>query len=184
MQRGQWYQATDGRYYCWPDPTPYDHPPAPPPSAAPAPPHAGPQRWDTACTLVAIGGGLVALGSLLPWVIADDGSGAGRSGVAGPGIITLLLGVLTAIQGFTWRGRNARGGLSWVPLTAGIVAALLASLVLAAIVGNPEPPTIFQSRRAPGTGLFVVIIGGIVLIAGGTRLLQAPRAGATGAAKL
>lgn len=27
---GQWYQATDGKWYCWPNPTPYEVPPAPP----------------------------------------------------------------------------------------------------------------------------------------------------------
>ncbi len=42
-QNGEWYLASDGRWYCWPDPTPHDGPPGapqvpPPPPAPPTPP--------------------------------------------------------------------------------------------------------------------------------------------------
>ncbi len=39
LSDGQWYQASDGNWYCWPNPTPYPGPPAAPvaPVAPPAP---------------------------------------------------------------------------------------------------------------------------------------------------
>jgi hypothetical protein len=38
---GEWYLATDGKWYCWPDPTPHDEPPAAP-AAPPSPGFAAP----------------------------------------------------------------------------------------------------------------------------------------------
>jgi hypothetical protein len=114
---------------------------------------------DAARGTVAVGAGIAALGTLLPWVNTLPGASPlanylDRWGLAGPGVWLILIGlvVLATIAG--WSGRTA----SWpVGLPAVIGAAFLAGLIWPYAVGG----------FGRSIGIWIVVIGAVVLFVGG-----------------
>lgn len=80
LQNGDWYQAQDGYWYCWPNPTAYSAPPAPAAVSrpmnpgtiiaptAPAASSSSPTWWKRKRVIIPVGvlAGLVAIGLAVP----------------------------------------------------------------------------------------------------------------------
>lgn len=177
---GQWYRANDGRFYCWPDPTPYERPPVPPPM--PYPPQGSPyggfaktpaQRWSTACTLLGIGGALLMVGSFLPWVVASAlFLEASRSGVElGIGIVTLLLGLAVGVVALSVRGWRAPDWLVALLVAPSALVGLGAVLLGVAVLADDSSEFV-QGR--PGSGLLAVVAGCVLVVIGGIMAFRVP----------
>lgn len=109
-------------------------------------------RFSTQEKLVFVGAGFTTFGAFLPWVTVF---GTSVAGVQGDGIITLALGITTA--GFIWwRSWNRR-----VQLGTLAIGSLITLIALSA------------TSRAAGFGLYLTLVGGLVLAyAGGRSLLE------------
>lgn len=118
--------------------------------------------------LTLVGGGLVALGSLLPWITAIDNYGhtADFSGMAagtrGDGPYVLGFGVIALCFGVARLASSIRPGLQRVPALFGVFAGWAAVIDLNGI-SQLSYPGVFIS---PGPGLYAVLVGGVVTVVG------------------
>lgn len=140
-------------------------------------PTAPADRWFAAVLLA--GGGLVAVGSALPW-IALTGSGAaaatvflqskggGLGGLDHQGAVTVLLGALAGwFGGARLLGRAPRLA-RWGGLAAGVATAALVAVAAADTSSLADPfggaaAGVVQGR---GPGIWVTLTGAVVLVAG------------------
>lgn len=111
---------------------------------------------------IATAGGLVVVGSLLPWAIGDVlSSGASVTGVEFvEGDLAFLMGAVIGVIGFlAWRS----GGRSWTRLAVALLALVCLSIVaygFATLAQRLEGWT----WLSPGGGLVAVVVGGIVAL--------------------
>lgn len=128
-----------------------------------------------------VGGGLIALGSFLPWITATTVFGTiSRNGVSdgGDGVFTMVLGVVIGVLG----GMLASGGRT---TTATRVILWLAVIAFALIwvvdfTDVRDRIGLVDSEFAAGgigMGFWVMAIGGVVTIVG---LLNLPASGGSG----
>lgn len=125
----------------------------------PAP--ASPPSSPTPGIVMTTGGGLVALGSFLPWASLGPFS---ASGLDGDGVITLVLGVIVLGMGIVWL---TAGGKRWLPVVA-LVSAVLITLVAgydSMNISTSEPGP-FGAELSVGSGLWLTLLGGIVAATG------------------
>jgi hypothetical protein len=184
---GQWYLASDGRYYRWPDPTPYASIPqaaqaAPSPWSSPPGPDFRPARRPRStrgdATLLLVGSGLVTVGSLLPWVSATIlFANVSPSGVAiRAGLVTLVLGFVSAVIGLCAVAESdVPRWLLWLTLPCGIVSAAVAGLVAAGAAAASLDEEYGWVQPRPAFGVFVVLAGAVLVIVVGPRLAVAQR---------
>ena len=124
-----------------------------------APDKAGP-------ALTAIGGGIVLLGSFLPWATVSSGFGtASVSGTEGDGKITMALGIALVTLGVIELTRST--SLRVLILIAATLAAGIG--VLDFISANERVAGVESAfvHASVGVGLYAVIGGGILAIVGG-----------------
>ena len=118
---------------------------------------------NTAAIALGLGGLLVAIGSLLPWITVTSIISASRSGLdnGGDGMFTLGIGVVLALVAFVnLRGAGVGSGSRVLALLGG-----LGAIALAVIDGSDVANRVasFSSTYATGSvgmGLYVVGIGG------------------------
>lgn len=117
-----------------------------------------------AAIVVWIGAALLILGALLPWYTISAGFiSMTKTGTDGDGVFILGLGLLALLSGLGVRsgGRVGSGGA----VVSGILALVIWTVdfqnVTAAIAKAPS-----GISASLGVGLWVVLIGGIVTIAG------------------
>lgn len=122
-----------------------------------------------------LGGGLMALGSFLPWITFSGAwitfSGAGtfssRSGLdRGDGVMTLVCGaVVGVIGGYIVSGRSVTTGIRAVLWSALIVAAVVWGLDFAEIRGRVAAIN-WAFNEGLGSGVWVVAVGVVVAVFG------------------
>jgi hypothetical protein len=142
-------------------------PPPPPPSTTPGSRGPAPNRTGPIVSL--IGGGLVLLGSFLPWAtvktaVLSSPASLSVSGTDGDGVITLVLGLV--IVGIGLVCLTSRPRLWLVSLIAGCAAALVAVIDIVDVgnrVGEIESDYLHASV---GVGLWVVLVGAIIAVVG------------------
>jgi hypothetical protein len=111
-----------------------------------------------------VGGLIVVVGSLLPWVTTPLGS---LSGTAGPGLWTLSAGFI-AVAGAVLPFRKVAIGHC---LVAGFVAAAIVFWQVARL-GYLSAATDAWGQLLPGMGLVMVAGGAVVLLRTGFRLVS------------
>lgn len=143
-------------------------PPPPAMSASPSTtvsPGAVRARWPYAgagqATLL-LGALLMVLGSFLPWVSTPVGN---LSGMSGPGLWTLSLGTVGVAGGFLRRRRIVLAHA----LAAGVCGVGLSAWQLARLA-HISATTASWGAAVPGTGLLLVLAGGILAMRGAWRL--------------
>lgn len=109
-----------------------------------------------------VGGGMIAVGSVLPWASTPLGS---VSGMAGAGLWTLCAGVIAIAGALLPR----RGLAMWHALLAGGASAALIVWQLARMV-QISAQTDSWGKLLPGIGLVLVAGGAVVLLRAGLRL--------------
>jgi peptidoglycan/LPS O-acetylase OafA/YrhL len=112
-------------------------------------------------------GGLVVVGSLLPWAIGDVlNSGASVTGVEFvEGDLTFLMGAVIGVIGLlAWRS----GGRSWTRLAVALLALVCLSIV-AYVFATLAQRLEGWTWLSPGGGLIAVVVGGVVALVGAFR---------------
>lgn len=111
---------------------------------------------------IVIGGGLVALGSLLPWVRITSGLGSlEKAGTTGDGSITLVLGIVVVILGVV-RLSQAGRGVAIAALLCASAAAAVAIYDGSNIANLAAESTSSFVQAEVGEGLVLVGIGGVI----------------------
>lgn len=146
-----------------------------------APSPTGPRTEEFGSTIaVLIGGGLLALGSFLPWLQASVpliGS-ISRNGLdgGGDGIITLLLGVVTLIIGAVrMSGSQMPPVLQKSPVVTGIAAVVLVVIDGVSVSERVSDVSSAGASASIGYGLYVCGLGGVLAIIGGLGLRASSR---------
>jgi len=119
--------------------------------------------------LLLTGGGLSALGSVLPWSVMTTGDRVqSAAGITGDGKVTLILGlVLVACGALALVGVAAR----WLAITA-IASAIMITVIAAynavdlSALGNAGDQL---ASLEMGHGLVITIIGGVIAAVGAAR---------------
>ena len=113
------------------------------------------------------GGGLVALGSFLPWITFSGAGTFNRSGLdRGDGVITLVCGaVVGIIGGYIVSGRSVTTGIRAFLWSALIVAAVVWGLDFADIRGRVAAIN-WGFNEGFGSGVWVVAVGVVVAVFG------------------
>lgn len=122
--------------------------------------------------VVLIGGGLVLLGSFLPWITATAAfvGTISRSGIdgGGDGLITAGIGLVIVVAGLL--GFASPGAVSVARLgavVAGIAAVALGILEINSVNARIASLDVQTATATVGMGLYAVILGGIVAFIGG-----------------
>lgn len=121
---------------------------------------------------VAIGGVLVVVGSVLPWVTATGAFGisVSRSGVeGGDGLLTIALGIGIGLLGLTMvRGRNLeRWRVAFIASAVTLALIVLDYFVIQDRIDDLSDDSIFASV---GLGVWIVGIGALIATYGSWRL--------------
>jgi hypothetical protein len=105
-------------------------------------------------------GGLLALGSLLPWATATTAFGSiSKDGTSGDGVITLILAAIAILCGvLSLHGQKNKSG--WAGL--GAVAFVLAGAVSVYDMSSLPIPSTNLVIVSVGIGLWLCVIGSIV----------------------
>jgi hypothetical protein len=115
-----------------------------------------------AAILVTVGGLLVAVGSLLPWITLTSGFGsASVAGIEGDGILTLILGGVIALLGFLAYGGT---GPRFVTFLLSVGALAFGGWELVTLSGKLSSTD--TARVAVGMGLYIVVGGAVVALIG------------------
>jgi hypothetical protein len=126
-----------------------------------------------AAMAVVAGGILVGVGSLLPWATATTGFGTiSFAGTEGDGRITIVLGALAGLLGFLQLER-ATETLRLGAISAGLGAGVAGLYDYANLESRLSSVTTDAVRASIGPGLYVVIIGAVVIVAGAWSLAPA-----------
>ena len=147
-----------------PNPT---KPPAPPATEAPIAPTPQTKKTPTAGWVAVLAGGLIAIGSILPWITATAvfvGS-ISVGGMEGDGKITVALGVLLLILGFVAIGGGKMHPGPLILLGIGAIAVVVANY-------SNIQDVVDETRKSGvgvasiGYGFWMVAIGGVVAVVG------------------
>jgi len=137
--------------------------------------------------LIWVGAAMVVLGVFLPWVSVSSPMGsASKTGFEiNQGIISIGVGLLGALLGFVSSRRNesAKTFAALTILSALVVGAMAISVLMevARQSGGPNLPDQFRNlglhiRANAEIGVFLSLVGGIVLLLGGVGALKGARA--------
>ena len=122
--------------------------------------------------LLVIGGGLAALGSVLPWRVATEGGKhvLSTAGLRGNGWLTLVLGVAVLVVGLLGLRRRGRPGVAVAVLVAGVAITVVAgynAFDLGALGDTSDQTASYEL----GHGLLMALIGGVLTLVGGARFV-------------
>jgi hypothetical protein len=158
--------------------------PPPPPVPAPAPTGSGGGRPtvskpDTGAALALAGGVLVVIGVFLPWVHASNGlATVSHNGIDIGTYGTLILGALAAARAFaSIRGQSSPFTRGNSMITGGLILGLVAlrwSTLQTYLTDERAVPGVTASI---GLGVWAVILGGLLVLAGGALSTMRQRAG-------
>src|SRR5262245_52527187 len=116
---------------------------------------------------MAIGGGLVVIGSFMPWASVTSIFGTiSIAGTQGDGKITLVLGLIIVVLAILELSGTA-GGIRWVTLIFGFLAAGAGVLDMTNVSSRLGEAASDVVQPAVGVGLYAVVAGGVAVIAGG-----------------
>lgn len=118
---------------------------------------------DPQFSLVVAGGGtLMAIGSLLPWATLTTAFGnVSKNGTDGDGTITLIAGVVVAVLGLAMR-TNPTGSLRVLALLASSGVGVIAGIDFADVQSVAGENSSEYARISVGVGLYVVAIGAVL----------------------
>lgn len=121
----------------------------------------------SAAIVVMIGGGLIALGSFLPWITVRTGFGSlSRSGLeGGDGILTLILGLGLVVAGYLLL--NASTIASWIIPGAAAIVGIVGFINLRDVQERVDDAGSEFVAASVGTGLYAILIGAIAAFAAG-----------------
>jgi hypothetical protein len=131
----------------------------------PGPSRTRPRVLHAGSTGMIVGGLVIAIGSLLPWVSTPLGS---LSGTAGPGLWTLSAGML-AIAGALIPFRRVALAHALLP---GLAVAVIVLWQVARLV-QLSATTAGWGRLLPGMGLVMAAGGAVIVLRAATRLRAA-----------
>jgi len=121
--------------------------------------------------LLLVGGGLVVLGSVLPWsVVTTSRHVLSADGLRGDGRVTLVLGLIVAAIGLRALLATVRRSMVVVALVAASVAAVVAGFNAFDLETLGTAADQLASLNV-GHGLLLTAIGGIVAVIGSVRLV-------------
>jgi hypothetical protein len=113
-----------------------------------------------------VGGGLVLLGSFMPWATIASGFGsAGVAGTEGDGKITLFLALLLVILGVLSLTSGRR--LAVLQVLISVLAGIIAVIDLSNVSGRVADISSSFVHASVGTGLYLVLAGAIAAAVGG-----------------
>ncbi len=143
----------------------------PPPETPPretAPPSDRSSSLDWGGVLFLIAGGLVVLGSFLPWISATAAfiGTISRNGIdGGDGVITVGLGILTGLFGVSLLARSGRPSVARVgALFIGLITLYLALVEIGSASARAREITNDYATGQVGAGLYVIALGAILAI--------------------
>lgn len=177
---GEWYEANDDKWYCWPDPTPYDGPPsvATPPVAAPtATATVGASLSTPARWLLLAGVSGVLIGCFLPWVRVGDVEIAGTG--TNDGKIFLVVAALALLLGIVVSRQPGRGGL--LPSVITLLVLLAAGSLYEIVDINAALKEQFgfvagEQVGKVGGGPYAMFVGALIALGGAVKGLLESRA--------
>jgi hypothetical protein len=139
-------------------PPPQRREPVEPVSTAPS--KAGP-------IVMLVGGGLVLLGSFLPWATVTTAFGTiSVAGTNGDGTITLVVGLVIVVLSILELTRTVRLLNIWGGFVGGLVATGIGVLDYADVNDRIAGVSSDVAQAAVGVGLYAVIAGGVAVIVG------------------
>ena len=135
--------------------------------------------WSRTVWVITVGGALVVLGSLLPWVsfVSPFGS-MGQNGMSGSGdgIWMLFIGIAMLSLGIALiRGSSLPRLLLLTPIAAGAIVIVLGILDFREIQDQIDAYDSLAggfTGMETGAGLPTIIVGGLLLTAGGLTFLK------------
>ncbi|OPG02108.1 hypothetical protein B1L11_43175 [Microbispora sp. GKU 823] len=148
-----------------------------PPHQAPGaqfPPQQAQKKNLTFGLLTLLGGGLVAVGSFLPWVTitAPILGTISRNGIdgGGDGVVSLVVGAILFAIGLARVTASVPGWLQRVPIALGALAGLVAVVDFGSVNDKlaqlPSSSSAFVAASV-GPGLYMVAIGAVFSVIGG-----------------
>lgn len=130
----------------------------------------------TAAIVVMVGGAVVAIGSFLPWASIATGLGsASIDGITGDGKITVVLGGVIALLGLLAIERPVSVARSGAMMLLGVAAVAFGVWEYSNVQAKVDDVASDVVRASVGTGLYLVIAGGVIAIVGAA-LLPRPTA--------
>lgn len=141
-----WHLGPDGKWY-------------PPQGAAPAATAEDPHRkW---AIVVIVSGGVMVLGSLLPWAKASTGFGSiDKAGTEGDGVLTLIAGLVFAAFGWAML-TNRETPLRVITTIGAVLAVLLLVYEFVDIDRIADDVDSEFVRVSTGMGLYVTLLGAV-----------------------
>jgi hypothetical protein len=122
-----------------------------------------------------IGGGLVAVGAFLPWIATTSAVPGNRTGVdLGDGLIAVGLGAVIAVIGLREVVAAGSRFSRWTAMGLAALAISVGALEAGAV--SDRIKTLDDSIRqgaSIGSGIYLVIAGGVVALVGGSLLAKA-----------
>lgn len=124
----------------------------------------------TAAILTIVAGGLMAVGSFLPWISARTGLGTVNAlGTDGDGVVTLVIGIVVALTALVYLDRSVPQGIR--------VSLILGGLIGLYVVGADYGTAADRVKASTdlivvsiGAGIYITAIGSVATIIGGWRL--------------
>lgn len=133
----------------------------------------------TAALVALVGGAMMAVGSLLPWMTARSGFGTIEvSGLDGDGIITLVAGAVVALVAFVSLDRPTGMPGKLVIQALGAIGFLVAVMDGMAANDRIAEMTSEVVVASIGAGLYVVGLGGVAAVLGGATMQRSVPAAA------
>jgi hypothetical protein len=137
-------------------------------------PVSGPGLTFVKATLVIVGGGLLIAGSFMPWVsatVAFTGT-VSRNGMGGDGIVTLVAGLVLVLLGVLMLTptRIPKPVIGLVPILAGLAGLGVVAANWSEVQDRVDAFTSGVGEygvASVGSGLYVLIIGGVISIIAG-----------------
>lgn len=113
-----------------------------------------------------VGGGLISLGSVLPWASISSGLGSvSVAGTEGDGVASLIGGLVVALASFVAYGGN-RGMFATVA-ALGAAGVLFMGFELSNVLEAVEGAGSDFARASVGIGLWIGLAGALIATAGG-----------------
>ena len=128
----------------------------------------------TAAILVMIGGSLVAIGSLLPWLTARTGFGSvSVMGTDGDGLFSLVGSVIVVLIAVVYMNRDAERAVRALLILGGLAGLLIVVGDYEAIQVRIAAITSTLLVASIGPGLYLIGIGCVVVIVGALNMTEA-----------